>query len=285
MVFAADEPGHRISGNQTPMPDKVLSIEERRNKYAVPAVEKALDIIEYLSEQAVPMTQAQLGRALGRQPGELFRMLTALEARGYLRRDALTGGYTLTLKLFELSRTHSPYEELLRAAVPVMRGLADEVRETCHLSVIHRDKILVLAQEESPKPVRLSVEVGSLHSPLSTTSGRLLLGAMDKSARDAFLRGATNFFSRAEEEQTAFLNRVVNVQARGYEIAEGERFVGGLDLGVLVGAPGSTIKAALVIATLKYADGPDLETMLPPLHKAAETITAQAGLGLQERGS
>jgi DNA-binding IclR family transcriptional regulator len=267
------------------MAEKVLNLEERRNKYSVPALEKSLDIIEYLSEQAVPMTQAQIGRALGRQPGELFRMLNALETRGYLRRDSLSGGYALSLKLFELSRTHSPYEELLRAAAPIMRQLADEVRETCHLSVIHRDKILVLAQEESPKPVRLSIEVGSLHSSLSTVSGRILLGAMEKSERDAFLGGATNFFARSDEEQTAFLNRVVTARSRGYETAEGERFVGGLDLGVLVGTLDSTVKAALVIATLKYADGPDLETMLPALLKAARAITTQAGLWLGERGA
>ena len=92
---------------------------EARPKYAVPAVEKALDVLELLSEQAVPMTQAQLCRALGREPGELFRMLSALEARGYLRRED-SGGYVLTLKLFELSRTHSPHEQLLRAAATPM---------------------------------------------------------------------------------------------------------------------------------------------------------------------
>jgi DNA-binding IclR family transcriptional regulator len=264
------------------MAEKALSVEERRNKYSVPALEKSLDIIEYLSEQAVPITQAQIGRALGRQPGELFRMLTALETRGYLRRDGLSGGYALTLKLFELSRTHSPYEVLLRAATPIMRHLADEVRETCHLSVIHRDKILVLAQEESPKPVRLSIEVGSLHSPLSTASGRILLGAMNKDERGAFLKSATNLFARSEEEQTSFLNRVVAARSRGYEIAEGERFVSGLDLGALVGAPGSTIRAALVIATLKFADGPDPQSLLPALLKAAQTIAAQAGLSVEE---
>jgi DNA-binding IclR family transcriptional regulator len=266
------------SGDVSPMSDKVLNIEERRVKYAVPAVEKALDILEYLSEQAVPITQAQLCRALGRQPGELFRMLTALETRGYLRRDPLSGGYALSLKLFELSRTHSPYEELLRAASPVMRRLSDEVRETCHLSVLHRDKILVLAQEESPKPYRLSIEVGSLHQPLSTTSGRLLLGAMERSERDAFLASATDFFARSEDEQTSFLNRVINARERGYELSEGERFVGGLDLGVLVGSAGSTIRAALVIATLKFADGPDLLAMLPSLRAAALTIATRAGL-------
>jgi DNA-binding IclR family transcriptional regulator len=130
----------------------------------------------------------------------------------------------------------------------------------------------VLAQEESPKPVRLSIEIGSLHSPLSTASGHILLGAMEKGERDAFLRSATNFFARSEEERTDFLNRIVTAQSRGYEIAEGERFVGGLGLGVLVGDPGSTFKAALAIATLKYADAPDLGTMLPALHNAAQMI-------------
>jgi uncharacterized membrane protein len=66
-------------------------------QYAVPALEKGLDIVEYLADQAVPMTQSQLARALNRQPGELFRMLACLEGRGYVRRDPTNGGYALTL--------------------------------------------------------------------------------------------------------------------------------------------------------------------------------------------
>ena len=260
------------------MVEKAVSLDERRNKYSVPALEKSLDIIEYLSEQASPVTQAQLGRALGRQPGELFRMLTALETRGYLRRDVFSGGYALTLKLFELSRTHSPYQELLRASAPVMRKLADDLRETCHLSVLHRDKILVLAQEESPKPVRLSIEVGSLHSPLSTASGRILLAAMNNDQRAEFLDAQTNFATRSQDEKTAFLNRVMIIQSRGHEIVDGERYVGGLDLGVLVGSSRSTVRAALIVATLKHAGGPDLDAMLPILQRAAETIASQAGI-------
>ncbi|EQD78005.1 transcriptional regulator, IclR family protein, partial [mine drainage metagenome] len=158
--------------------DSLLTLEERRTKYSVPALEKGLDVLEYLSDQAVPLTQAELARALNRQAGEIFRMLACLESRGYLRREPTTGAYSLTLKLFELSRTHSPYEVLLKAAQPLMRGLAEDLRESCHLSVLHRERVLVLAQEESPKPFRLSVEVGSQHSPLHTTSGRVLLANM-----------------------------------------------------------------------------------------------------------
>src|SRR5215469_10778042 len=258
--------------------DSLLSLEERRTKYSVPALEKALDVLEYLSEQAVPLTQAQIARALDRQAGEIFRMLACLESRGYLRREPVTGAYSLTLKLFELSRTHSPYDVLLKAAQPLMRGLAEELRESCHLCVLHRDRVLVLAQEESPKSFRLSVEVGSLHAPLRTISGRLLLANMAAAEREEILARDPEWRREKPGLRAAFLKRLAAIRARGYERAEGERFVGGLDIGVLVGQPESSIKAALTILTLKEKNGPDLDTMLPALQACAEVIAVHAGL-------
>ena len=258
--------------------EKLLSLEERRAKYSVPALEKALDVLEYLSEQAVPLTQAQLARALKRQAGEIFRMLACLESRGYLRREPVTGAYSLTLKLFELSRTHSPYELLLKVAQPLMRGLAEEVRESCHLSVIHHGRVLVLAQAESPRPFRLSVEVGSLHSPMNTTSGRVLLGNMDDGIRDEILGREKSWTQEKPVVRLAFLKRLAAIRARGYERAEGERFVGALDIGVPVGSPLSSMKAALTIAMLKEKGGGSLEDMLPALQQCADAIALQAGL-------
>lgn len=258
--------------------EKLLSLEERRAKYSVPALEKALDVLEYLSEQAVPLTQAQLARALKRQAGEIFRMLACLESRGYLRREPVTGAYSLTLKLFELSRTHSPYELLLKVAQPLMRALAEEVRESCHLSVIHHGRVLVLAQAESPRPFRLSVEVGSLHSPMNTTSGRVLLGHMDDAIRDEILNRDKHWQQEKPAVRQAFLKRLASIRSRGYERAEGERFVGALDMGVPVGSPQSSMKAALTIAMLKEKGGGSLEDMLPALQQCADAIALQAGL-------
>ncbi len=262
--------------------DTLLSLEERRTKYSVPALEKGLDVLEYLSEQAVPLTQAQLARALNRQAGEIFRMLACLESRGYLRREPLTGAYSLTLKLFELSRAHSPYEVLLKAAQPLMRSLAEDLRESCHLCVLHRDRVLVLAQEESPRPFRLSVEVGSLHSPLHTTSGRVLLASMEEAQCEEVLVRDLEWRREKPALRAAFIKRLAAIRARGYERSEGERFVGGLDIGVPVGPPECSIKAALTIATLKEKNGPSLETMLPALTACAEVIAVHAGLKREE---
>jgi DNA-binding IclR family transcriptional regulator len=251
---------------------------ERRTKYAVPAVEKALDVLELLSEQAVPMTQAQLARALGREPSEIFRMLSVLEARGYLRREP-NGGYVLTLKLFELSRTHSPHEQLLRVAAAPMRDLVERIRESCHLSVLHRDQVLVLCQVDSPTPIRLSVEAGTLHSAVETISGQVLLANMPQQERDILLARRSEYLRLSAVDRDGFLSRLDKVRADGWAYAEGLRYVGGCDLGVPVGSAESHTRATLTVASLKRTEGQnDLFAVLPWLHQCAAEIARGAGI-------
>ncbi|WP_162787219.1 IclR family transcriptional regulator [Notoacmeibacter marinus] len=247
--------------------------------YAVPALDKALDVIELLSARAASMSQTEIARALDRGTSEIFRTLSALEQRGYIRRTE-GGRFRLTLKVFELSRMHSPYDELLRVAGPIMKALAEELVETCHLTVLRDGQIVVLAQHESPKPVRLSIEVGSIHSPLATTSGRIILASMNEEKRTEFLSGHTDFDRWSPTDRKAFVERIRMIQERGYEIADGERFVGGLDIGVLVGSPDSAIRAALIVATLKTAQtsGPDPDEIARAVGKAGDDISRRLGL-------
>lgn len=255
-----------------------MDIEQKPpTKYAVPALDKALDILELLSHTRASMSQVDISRALGRNTSEIFRILTALEARAYIRRTQ-GGQYRLTLKMFELSRTHSPFEELLRVSAPLMRNLSETVQETCHLTALRDGEIVVLAQHESPNSTRLSIEVGSRHSPLSTTSGRLLLSSMEEEERTDFLSNYTEFDTLPKDVQSTMLTRVKSIAERGYEIADGERFVGGLDVGVLIGQPNSKTKAALVVATLQRADGPNTEQIIPALIEAGQRITELTGL-------
>lgn len=251
---------------------------QRRPKYAVPAVDKALDVLELLSAQAVPMTQAQIARALGREASELFRLLGALEARGYLRRDT-SGAYVLTLKLFELSRTHSPHEQLMQAAALPMREFAEQARESCHLSILHRDQVLVLAQVDGPMPLRLSVETGSLHSVVETISGQVLLANSSEQERSAILSTRGEYLRLGAADRDRFLARLDDIRRDGWAYAEGLRFIGGRDLGVPVGSPGAHTRAVLTVASLKGKYGlDDLFDILPHLQRCAAEIARLAGI-------
>ena len=166
--------------------------------YPVPALEKGLDILEALAAAPVPQSLAELAATLRKGSNELFRILNCLEWRGYVGRDPVSGKYSLTLRLFQLAHAHTPLDKLLRAAREPMRGLSSRLRESCHLSVLQGGRLLIIAQEESPEQVRLSIEVGSTFDPKRTVSGRLLLSqsrpkpAGQLTARDETIEGVSD---------------------------------------------------------------------------------------------
>lgn len=226
--------------------------------YPVPALEKGLDLLEFLAAQRVPQSLNDLARGLGRGPSEIFRMLNCLERRGYIGRD--DGRYRLTLKLFSLAHAHSPVEQILRAAERPMRDLARELRESVHLSLLTGDVLLVLAQVESPEPRRLSVEVGGRFAPLETCSGRLLL-AYDES------------FSTSD---AALARRLAEIRRRGVSVAESESIQGVRDVAVLVGPPRA--RAALCVPSLGLRGRRSARAVEIALKRAARRVNKSLGL-------
>jgi DNA-binding IclR family transcriptional regulator len=165
--------------------------EKKSPSYSVPALEKGLDILEALAGSLYPLSLAELARDLNRGSAEIFRMLVCLERRAYLRREMVSGKYSPTLRLFELAQAHHPLKVLLTVTREPMRKVAETLGESCHLSVLERGRLLVIAREESPEKVRLFIEVGSSFDPRQTASGRLLLDESVKSvtARDETIEG------------------------------------------------------------------------------------------------
>lgn len=246
--------------------------------YHVPALEKGLDILECLAAHAIPLTQAQLARILGRGASELFRMLTCLERRGYIQRDPLSGAYSLTLRLFELSHTHSPYQGLLQAAERPVLELTEEVNESCHLSVLHRGKLVVLAQKENHARLRLSIEVGGTFPLLHTASGRLLLAYMNPATVEETCQMDEEYQALSEREKGELEERLKQIRDRGYEYVVGESNDGVQDVVVLIGSPTSHIQAALAICSLSRKRTEFLDSMLPALRNCADVIGRSAGI-------
>jgi len=247
-------------------------------RYQVPALEKGLDILEYLAAEGIPLTQTQISRGLGRGPNELFRMLVSLERRGYIQRDISSGAYSLTLRLFEMGHTHSPYRALLRAAARPMQKLTETVLESCHMSVLQRGKLLILAQEESPRRLRLSTEVGSTFPMIHTASGRLLLAHRPADEQTDLLEQDTDYQQLTKGEQAELQTRLATIRAQGYDEAYGEVTEGVNVISVLVGAPTGSIHAALTIPALGRKQEPQHADLLAALRESAAEISRAAGL-------
>lgn len=144
-------------------------------RYRAPALEKGLDILELLARQPSGMSLTAMSREMGRSMGEIYRIALALEARGYIRREADGDSFSLSLRLFELASEHPPMNRLLSAALPEMQRLAAEAEQSCHLAIVTGGHVLVVAQVDSPRPMHYAVRMGARFPVLETSSGAVFL--------------------------------------------------------------------------------------------------------------
>lgn len=151
--------------------------------YSVPALDKALDILELLAGQSAGLGQGAIAERVGRSVGQVFRVLQTLEARGYLYRDQASGLYTLSMMMFELAHRHDPVRGLAAAALGPMRALADELAQSCNLGVLEGGRILIIAQAESPASFGFRVRVGADFPIESTATGAVLTAFAAPDAR------------------------------------------------------------------------------------------------------
>ncbi|MCA9286025.1 MAG: IclR family transcriptional regulator [Phycisphaerales bacterium] len=224
-------------------------------KYPVPALDKGLDILELLAERPDGLTQAEVARSLGRSVGEIFRMLNALLRRGYLALDPHSDRYLLTLRLFELAHRHAPMNRLIWNALPVMKDLSAEIRQSCHLAVLEQRRAVVVTQVDSPDEVCFAVRVGRDMDPLDTASGRVLLAFSSDGKRDELLE------ELPARPRAAASSRLEQIRRRGYEQMPSTRIRGVHDVSVPVVGFGGGVVAALTVPCIESI-GEDRDTML-----------------------
>ena len=241
----------------------------------IPALERGLDVLEHISTVDTPLTLTAIARSCGRSVSELQRVVACLHRRGYLFRDA-GGAYRVSSKLFQMGQACPPFQDVLtRSRVP-MRVFAHRSGEAVHLSVMAEDRLLILANVPGPGYLQLGVNVGTLHDPMLSPSGRVLLAAM--SAVD--LAAYTKRTGIAASQVKSLDRHLARIRGRGYECVESPLYHGIYDLAVGVTAPGGECIAAVACSFLRSRDSSAggramaVQSLLPKLRSCSRQITA-----------
>jgi DNA-binding IclR family transcriptional regulator len=186
-----------------------------RSRYAAPALDKGLDILELLAHGSEALTRSEIARRLGRSVGELFRMLVCLEERGYISEIGPDERYQLTLKLFETAHQHQPLQHLLILARPLMQRVADQTGQSCHLAMPSNGNIVVVASVEAPVHMGFSVRLGATIDLLNTASGHVILAFHSPEYR-AHVLAAWQKKTKARLPQ-GLDRHLAEIRHRGYE--------------------------------------------------------------------
>ncbi len=188
------------------------------NDYAAPALDKALDILELLADEADGLTQTGIAEAVGRNVSQIYRVLATLERRGYVSRDDRSGRYLLSMALFDLAHRHPPLRGLVQLAAGPMRALADEIRQSCNLSVDDAGAVRIIAQAESPADFGYHVRVGARFPIETTATGAVLSAGTDAATStlrdDEAAQLAEGYLTRADRLQAGITDVVAAVTDR-----------------------------------------------------------------------
>ncbi|WP_196258666.1 IclR family transcriptional regulator [Pelagibacterium limicola] len=246
------------------------------DRYRAPALDKGLDIIELLAGTEASLSQAEISKALGRTPNEIYRMLDRLVRRDYVLRTS-EDRYELTLKLFELAHSRPPINRLVRQATPVMRHFARESEQACHLVIEDRNALIVVAQVDGPGYWNISLRVGARMALVNTGSGHVFLA---HAAPDERLQMIEAHGLNASKTLTHSLAaRLDKVREQGYENMPSVQVGSVYNLSVPVFGPLGSVIAVLTCPyteRLDRKDAPDTERTIRLLRAAAAELSQRS---------
>lgn len=186
--------------------------------------ENLLRLIDVLAGAERPLRVAEIAKRLGVARTSVYRLVSPLEAGGYVRRLNPTRGYVLSLRFLELAEVVREGLEVRRIAYPAMERLRDEVQLAVHLVLRDGDEAVYMEKVESKRPVRLYTRIGR-RVPLHVAAcPRVLLAYCPDEEVAAYLSRAAmlRYTPATVTDPAAIWELVKQVRASGYSTSYGE---------------------------------------------------------------
>jgi len=250
-------------------------------RYTAPALDKGLDILEALADNATGCTLNELAQKVGRKVSEIFRMAVTLQRRGFVQVDE-NDRYTLTLRMFELAHRQQPLRSLVSVALPLLRELANRARQSCHLTMYQGGRVVVVAQVDSPERWSFGLKVGIVMGLTDTASGHVLLAFRDEIDRARMLRTHVGVEGEFEMDPGELFALLHEVRERGYSTMPSRQTRGITNIAFpVMGAAGHVVAAINVpyIERIDLKTGPDVAQVRDIVGNITARLSALMGAG------
>lgn len=141
----------------------------------VQSVDRALQLLEILGEDAEGYRLTDLAARSGLSPSTVHRLLTTLEVRQFIQFDQTDGLWHIGRKAFQVGSTFAQQKNFVAPSLPFLRQLRDQTRETANLGVAVDGRVIFLAQVESREIMRAITRVGGATPMVNSGIGKALL--------------------------------------------------------------------------------------------------------------
>jgi IclR family acetate operon transcriptional repressor len=211
------------------------------------SLDNGLQLLELLGERH-QLKLVEVAGLLGVSRPTAFRLLVALEAKGYVEHSKADHVYRLG-QAVHLLAARAESESVVRLAEPALSDLRARSGETCNVALVHRKTIVYAAILDGVHALRMSAEVGETVPAHATALGKAVLSRLPPDAIDVYvgLEPFHRFTANTIVERATLDLELEEVKKRGYAIDDEECDMGAFCIaGAIVGDGGVPVGAISV---------------------------------------
>ena len=222
----------------------------KTNTVTVPAVERALSVLELVVQSNQGLSMSELSRRIDVPKSSLHLIMTTLEKRGYLQKNLHTRRYRFGLRIVSLSRRAIASLELREEAAPCLRALMQDTRLTVHMAVLELNEAVIVEKIEPLGSVRVATWIGRRMDVNCTAIGKALIAAHTETDIQHMFR--TGGMVRRNEwtiiSLKSLLRELEQVRKQGYSIDDEEDEMGFRCVGAPIFNSNRRVAAAISVS-------------------------------------
>ena len=245
----------------------------------VQSVERALTVLEILAREGHAGV-SEIAEEMGIHKSTVSRLIGSLVSREMVHQNTERGKYQLGFGILRLASSIPARLSLVHEARPVLESLAEEFKETVNLAVLRSNYAVNVDQAMGPSTLATYDWVGSLTPLHATSSGKVLLAALDAGERDRILKetGLRARTSRTITSRKELDAQLLEVAAKGYAVVREEFEIGLNAVAVPVYNHQGEVLGALSISGPAFRFDPEQTPgLLEKLKEAGLKVSANMG--------
>ena len=194
----------------------------------VQSVDRALLIIETLAEDDEGYRLTDLAVRTGLSPSTVHRLLTTLEKRRFVQFDREESMWHIGAQSFAVGSTFVRRRNFVAQALPHLRKLRDQTRETANLAVVDDGAMVVLTRVESREIMWSVTKVGGRVPMVASGLGKALLSTYSEQDVFAIIQreGMPRLTSRSIVRAGELCKSLHDIRQQGYSVDDEEALIG-----------------------------------------------------------
>jgi DNA-binding IclR family transcriptional regulator len=251
------------------------------HRFRLPAVDRAMNLLELLASSRRGLTLSELSRRLGIPKSTAYYLVYTLVTRGYVQRAA-GGLYSLGFRFADIAGASTAGLNLNVLAKPYLRQIAARLNLTALLAVLGGAEAVIIGNATWARDGDAGggVWVGRHLDLHCTAQGKALIAHLSEDELDQLLAGRdlAGFTSRTILTLPALKEHLAQVRANGFAVNDEEHAVGSRAVAApVVDSWGVVIAAISVRGSTQQIPRTRLRELGAAMVRAARDLSLQSG--------